>query len=181
MQPSLPTVSTPDWQPTLKGARVELRPTRPEDFDAMHAAASDPLIWEQHSERNRHERAVFKRFFAGVMECGGGLTVIDPATGTVIGSSRYYDWDPTDGSVVIGYTFLRRDHWGTGTNREMKALMLAHAFRWARTVWFHVSKDNTRSRRAVEKLGATLDREASVPVGGVPALRCIYRIDRPTA
>lgn len=144
----------------------------------MHAAASDPLIWEQHSERNRHERAVFERFFEGALACGGGLTVIDPATDQIIGSTRFYDWDPTDGSIVIGYTFLVRAHWGSGTNREMKTLMLAHAFRCARTVWFHISTGNARSRCAIEKRGARLDREASVLVGGVPTLRCIYRIDR---
>lgn len=147
----------------------------------MHAAASDPLIWEQHSERNRHERPVFQRFFDGAMACGGGLTVIDTVTGKIVGSSRFYDWDSTDDSVVIGYTFLARSHWGTGANREMKDLMMTHAFQYARRVWFHVSKDNMRSRRAVEKLGATLDREASVPVGGVPAMRCLYRLDRPAS
>lgn len=144
----------------------------------MLAVASDPLIWEQHSERDRYQRTVFQRFFDGAIASGGGVTVIEAGTGAIIGSSRYYDWDPTDASVVIGYTFLARSHWGSGTNREMKALMLAHAFQWARTVWFHVSPGNLRSRRAVEKLGATLDRESVVPVGGVPSQRCIYRIDR---
>ena len=42
----------------------------------------------------------------------------------VIGLSCYYDWNPADRSVVIGYTFLARSHWGGGTNREMKRLML---------------------------------------------------------
>ena len=55
-----------DWQPTLRGERVALRPIRADgsssDLDAMHAAASDPEVWAQHSERNRHERAVFERF-----------------------------------------------------------------------------------------------------------------------
>lgn len=166
---------------------------RPDDLDALHVAASDPLIWAQHSERNRHERAVFERFFEGALASGGALTVVERAStradrsgqageaGTIIGSSRYYDWNAADRSIVIGYTFLVRAHWGIGTNRELKALMLAHAFTFARTVWFHVSKDNARSRRALEKLGATLDHEASVPVGGVPAWRCIYRIDRDAA
>ena len=80
--------------------------------------------------------------------------------------------------MVIGYTFLARDHWGDGTNRLMKRLMLDHAFRWADVVWFHASPGNTRSRRALERIGARFDREELVPVGGVPSPRCIYRIDR---
>ena len=170
-------IDVPNWQPTLRGEHVQLRPIRADDLDALHAAAADPLVWEQHSERNRHERPVFERFFAGALECGGGLVALD-AAGQVIGSSRYYDWDPSDRSVVIGYTFLARSHWGTGANREMKRLMLDHAFRWAKTAWFHVSPGNVRSQRALERIGARLDRQQDVSVGGVMSPRMIYRIDR---
>ena len=104
--------------------------------------------------------------------------IVDNASGRVIGSSRYCDWNPSDESVVIGYTYLERAHWGGGTNREVKALMIAHAFRFARTVWFHVSPGNARSQRALEKIGARFDREEMVPVGGVPSARMIYRVDR---
>ena len=170
-------IDVPNWQPTLRGEHVQLRPIRADDLDALHAAAADPLVWEQHSERNRHERPVFERFFAGALECGGGLVALD-AAGHVIGSSRYYDWDPSDRSVVIGYTFLARAHWGTGANREMKRLMLDHAFRWAKTAWFHVSPGNVRSQRALERIGARLDRQQDVSVGGTMSPRMIYRIDR---
>jgi len=170
-------IDVPNWQPTLRGEHVQLRPVRADDLDALHAAAADPLVWEQHSERNRHERPVFERFFAGALECGGGLVALD-AAGHVIGSSRYYDWDPSDRSVVIGYTFLARAHWGTGANREMKRLMLDHAFRWAKTAWFHVSPGNVRSQRALERIGARLDRQQDISVGGVMSPRMIYCLDR---
>ena len=74
--------------------------------------------------------------------------------------------------------FQSRDHWGDGTNRDMKRLMLDHAFRWARMVWFHVSPGNVRSQKALERIGATLHDRQMVPVGGVPSERLIYRIDR---
>jgi RimJ/RimL family protein N-acetyltransferase len=171
----------PDWQPTLEDASILLRPIRPDDLSSLHAAASDPRIWEQHSERNRHERAVFERFFAGALACGGGMVVMDRITGRLIGSSRFYDWNPKDRTVVIGYTFLECAHWGDGTNHRMKRLMLDHAFRWAGTVWFHVSPGNARSQRALERIGARLHDRQMVPVGGVPSERLIYRIDRPGA
>ena len=171
-------IDVPNWQPRLRDAGVALRPLRAEDREALHAAASDPAIWELHSERNRHERPVFDRFFDAALACGGALVAEDPATGRVIGSSRYYDWSPADRSVVIGYTFLARSHWGGSVNGAMKRLMLDHAFRWARTAWFHASPGNARSRRALEKIGASYDREELVPVGGVPSARVIYRIDR---
>jgi len=168
----------PDWQPVLRGTRVHLRPLYASDLDALHAAAADPLVWAQHSETNRHERAVFERFFAGALASRGALVVAEAATGRIVGSSRWYDWDPATRSVVMGYTFLARDHWGTGTNREVKQLMLAHSFQWAETVWFHVSPGNLRSQRALERIGAQLDREELVLVGGTPSPRRIYRIQR---
>ena len=174
----MPPTTTPDWQPTLHNERLLLRPIRTDDLDALHAAASDPLIWEQHSERDRHERPVFERFFAAALACRGGLVAVEQDTGRLIGSSRFYDWNPEDRSVVIGYTFLERRHWGKGTNRRMKRLMLDHAFRWARTVRFHVSPGNVRSQRALEGIGATLRDRQQVLVGGVPSPRLIYAVER---
>lgn len=162
------------WRPTLTGDRVHLRPLVADDLDALHRAANDPLIWAQHSETNRHERAVFEKFFAGALACGGGLVAVEPATGRLIGSSRFYDWNAADRSVVIGYSFLERAQWGKGTNREMKRLMLDHAFRRASAVWFHVSPGNLRSQKALERIGATLHDRQQVMVGGVPSPRLIY-------
>lgn len=166
----------PDWQPTLAGSRIRLRPLRAGDLDALHAAASDPLIWEQHSARNRHERAEFERFFEGALASGGALAAAEAGSGRIIGSSRYYEWSPTERSVLVGYTFLVREHWGRGTNREMKRLMLDHAFRWAQVVRFHASPGNLRSRRALEGIGARLEGEHDVLVDGTPSPRAVYAI-----
>ena len=168
---------TSRWQPTLSSDRLLLRPIAISDFEPLFKAASDPLIWEQHSEKTRFERSVFQKFFQGALECGGGLVAIEPKSGRIIGSSRYYDWNKADESVVIGYSFLERAQWGTGINAEMKRLMLTHAFQWAKTVWFHVSPENKRSQLALGKIGATLDRQEDVLVGGVMSPRMIYRVD----
>ena len=166
--------STPDLQPTLHGAKVMLRPMKHGDLDSLHAAASDPLIWAQHSVRNRHERAVFERYFSGGMACGGSLVAVDRPSGRLIGASRYYGWDAGERSVIIGYTFLERAHWGAGTNREMKRLMLDHAFRWASVVWFHVSPENRPSQRALERIGASLHARQEIDVDGTPSTRLVY-------
>ncbi|MGH7490668.1 MAG: GNAT family N-acetyltransferase, partial [bacterium] len=65
--------------------------------------------------------------------------------------------------VEIGWTFLTRSHWGGEYNREMKRLMLAHAFRFVRRVVFLIHPQNVRSQRSVEKLGAV--RAGSRPDG----------------
>jgi N-acetyltransferase len=48
-----------DLQPVLKGQLLELRPLRPEDFTELYPVASDPLIWEQHANKDRYKEEVF--------------------------------------------------------------------------------------------------------------------------
>lgn len=142
-----------DLQPTLTGDLVELRPLRPGDFDALYAAASDPLIWRQHPESDRFKRDVFENFFKGAIASGGAFAVIDRATGRIIGSSRYHGYDEAAGEIEIGWTFLAREYWGGAYNGEMKRLMLDHAFRFVNRVVFLVGVTNVRSQRAMEKIG----------------------------
>jgi RimJ/RimL family protein N-acetyltransferase len=141
-------------QPTFQGDLLELRPLRPEDFPDLFVVASDPLIWEQHPNKDRYKEEVFKVFFQEAMECGGAFLVIDRRDGRVIGSSRYNGYDPNQNEIEIGWTFLARSHWGGVFNREMKRLMLEHAFQFVDRVIFVVGPGNIRSQRALEKIGA---------------------------
>lgn len=143
-----------DLQPTLMGKLVELRPLRQDDFDALYAVASDPLIWEQHPASDRYQEPVFRDFFTGALASGGAFLVLDAKTGQVIGSSRFHALDEEKGDVEIGWTFLARSCWGGAYNAEMKRLMLEHAFRFVRSVYFRVGRYNVRSQRALEKIGA---------------------------
>jgi N-acetyltransferase len=142
-----------DLQPILKGELLELRPLRAEDFDDLFAVASDPLIWEQHPSSDRYKVDVFKEFFRQAMESGGALVAIDLRDGRVIGSSRFNGYDETQGEIEIGWTFLARSHWGGVYNREMKRLMLQHAFRFVDRVIFLIGPQNLRLQRAMEKIG----------------------------
>ncbi len=146
-----------DLQPTLRGELVELRPLRAEDFAELYAAASDPLVWEQHPSSDRYREEVFREFFRGALESGGAFVVLDRTDGRVIGSTRYLSYDEEQSEIEIGFTFLARSHWGGRYNGEMKRLMLAHAFRFVRSVVFLVGPRNLRSQRAVEKIGAVRD------------------------
>jgi N-acetyltransferase len=132
---------------------VAVRPLRQDDYDALFAAASDPLIWEQHPDARWREE-VFRPFFVEHLATGGALAVLDAPSGRVIGTSRYHDFDAERSEVEIGWTFIAREYWGGECNGELKRLMLEHAFRFVETVLFVVAPKNFRSQRAVEKLGA---------------------------
>lgn len=168
-----------DHQPIFFGKTLTLRPLTAEDREPLYQAAADPLIWEQHPDRRRHEREVFEgKFFPVALASGGALAVVERATGRIIGTSRYYEWNPDGKSVAIGYTFLTRAFWGGAANREMKRLMLDHAFRRADVVWFHIGSNNLRSRRALEKIGGVLSHEEPKEVNGVLENYAFYKIGK---
>lgn len=168
-----------ELQPVLEGPRLRLRPLKAADFDELYAAASDPLIWEQHPAPNRHELKIFEPFFNRALKSRGALAVLDKATGGIIGTSRYYDLAGRD-SVGIGFTFLTRRYWGGGFNQELKFLMLDHAFIYVRRALFHVGERNMRSRRALEKIGAELvGRLDRLKPDGSPDPTAVYEIKRP--
>jgi len=154
---------------------VELRPLRPDDFEALYAVASDPLIWEQHPNPDRCRRDVFTEFFRGALDSGGAFLVSDRRDGRVIGSTRFHGYDEATSEIEIGWTFLARSHWGGAYNREMKQLMLRHAFRFVTSVVFLVGPQNLRSQKAVERIGGVRDGSR---IGSSGQESFLYRISR---
>ena len=168
-----------DLQPNLKGELIELRPLAPEDWNQLFAVASDPLIWEQHPESDRYKEEVFKVFFREAFESGGAFVVIDKKSQQIIGSTRYYGYDAEKSEIEIGWTFLTRKYWGGRYNREMKQLMLSHAFKFVENVVFFVGVKNFRSQKAMEKIGAIRSGMVTRAYGNhPPALNVKYLIRR---
>ena len=168
------------WQPTLEGELLSLHPLREDDWDALFAVARDPLIWAIHPAHDRWQEPVFRAFFDDALAQQGALAVVDRASGVLIGSSRWQGFDPCDGgSVEIGWTFLARSHWGGSYNRELKRLMLRHAFERVARVVFRIGEDNLRSRRAIEKIGGRLtSARAAIQMAGREIGHVVYEITR---
>ncbi|ANY19657.1 hypothetical protein A6F68_01139 [Tsuneonella dongtanensis] len=172
-----------DRQPVLEGERLRLRPLRADDWDALFAVASDPELWAGHPAHDRWQEPVFREYFGNALRNAGALVVIDKGTGQIAGASQFYDYQPDeDGrgpSVEIGFTFLARSHWGGGTNREMKRLMLAHALSQVNYVRFRVGETNLRSRTAMERIGGRLtERRQQEIKAGQPSTNVYFEIDR---
>ena len=134
----------------------------PNDFDALYAVASDPLLWEQHPEADRWQRSKFQRFFQGGLTNDLGCLVIrEKRSGRPAGSSRFYGYDEADRCIRIGYTFIAREFWGTAANREIKDAMLLRAFNVVDRVFFDIGPQNLRSIAAAKKLGAVFSHDES--------------------
>ncbi|MEV5971335.1 GNAT family protein [Streptomyces sp. NPDC051921] len=108
------------------------------------------------------------------------FALVHPQTGRVLGSTRFLELDYWRGPVVwppvtgvpygdpltsvpdaaeIGNTWISGEARGTGVNTEAKYLMLRHAFEtWGvRRISMRADARNTRSRVAIERLGATCE------------------------
>jgi RimJ/RimL family protein N-acetyltransferase len=146
-------MSESDFQPTLTGPTVIVRPVSVDDWTALFDAGSDPEIWKVHPSSDRYTERVFREYFDGALTSRMGFVFVDRSTGQLIGSSRYYGYDAERSEVEIGWTFITRSHWGGKTNREVKRLMLDHAFTFLDTVIFWVGERNWRSQGAMTKIG----------------------------
>ncbi|KFF74899.1 acetyltransferase [Chryseobacterium sp. P1-3] len=166
-------------QPVLENEELQLIPLQQGDFESLYEVASDPEVWEQHPNKDRYKREVFTNFFQGAMESKGAFKIIEKATGDVLGSSRYYNFDEDDNHIFIGYTFYGTKSWGKGINPQVKKLMLEYIFQFVDKVHFHIGKENFRSQIALERLGGKKIAEEEVAYFGEPTrTNFVYEIKK---
>lgn len=162
------TTSNFNLQPEiLENEITKLIPLKEEHFEALFEAASDPLIWEQHPSKDRYHREGFTAFFKAAMDSKGSFLILDKQTGEIMGTTRYYDYDPEKSSVGIGYTFITRKYWGGPYNSSNKKLLIDYAFQHVNSILFHVGAENFRSQKAVLKLGAEKVRDMVITANGI--------------
>ncbi len=166
-------------QPVLENEEFQLIPLQQGDFESLYEVASDPKVWEQHPNKDRYKREVFENFFTGAMESKGAFKIMEKATGDVLGSSRYYNFDEEDNHIFIGYTFYGTKSWGKGINPQVKKLMLDYIFQFVDKVHFHIGKENFRSQTALERLGGQKIAEEEVAYFAEPTrTNFVYEIKK---
>ncbi|NOT36825.1 MAG: GNAT family N-acetyltransferase [Saprospiraceae bacterium] len=153
-------------QPTLSNDSILAILLQEEHFEELYSVASDPLIWEQHPNPDRYKREVFRNYFDHAIISKGALLILDNIKKKIIGCSRYYDFNSDESSILIGYTFFAREYWGGNYNYATKYLMLNHAFGSVEKVFFHIGKNNIRSQKSIERIGAKKVRELDVAYAG---------------
>lgn len=85
------------------------------------------------------------------------FVVIDRSTGNIVGSTRFYDFQPQNGSTLLGYTWYSKHQQGNGINTHCKYLMLQYAFEVLQLERVELRADlrNERSIAAMRKIGFT--------------------------
>lgn len=141
----------------LVAGTITLRPTTLDDAEALGQVVSDPakFVWSTVPVGAEAARQSISDGLADP-EWRVAYAVVDNETGALLGTTSYYDIDPANLSLSIGYTFYADDVQGTTVNPTAKYLLLHHAFEECgavRVVW-HTNERNARSRAAIAKLGA---------------------------
>ena len=147
-----------DEELEVRGSELVLRYARDSDAPALFALASDPDVtrffsWGPYTDES--EAAAYVRSLTRKRADGERLElVIVHPEGGVIGVTGLSEFSLRDRRAVVG-TWHGREWWGTGANRQSKALVLALAFRGLGlervTAW--CGADNGRSQTALERLG----------------------------
>lgn len=168
-----------NFQPNLEGDLVAIRPLVENDRDALWKLSSDSLIWEQLPRCERYKKEVFEKFFEESISLKTTVVIIENQSDQVIGSSRYARFNQLKSEVEIGWTFLTRKFWGKGYNADSKRLMIENAFNFVDSVFFVAATTNYRSRKAIEKLGAKLERELDwLPNAQIQDKSVLYRVHK---
>jgi ribosomal-protein-alanine N-acetyltransferase len=135
-----------------------LRELVPDDVPALYELGCDPDVsrffsWGPYQSPDEasqfvasldRQREAGERYELGIVSNDGEL----------VGITGFSDFARRDRRAVLG-TWLGKRHWGTGANRESKALVLSLAFRslGLLRVTALASPQNVRSVAALERLG----------------------------
>lgn len=172
---------------TLAGRRIELDPVEEADLDELFEVGSDREIWRLTSVDYSDPDLFYPNFAAALRERELGkaypFLIRLRENRQIIGTTRFLDIQPQDLKLEIGVTWMASAFWGSGINLECKQLLLAHGFETlgANRVQFRAKADNARSRRALEKIGATFEgvmRKDKIEPSGKPRDTAFYSILR---
>lgn len=145
-----------DFKIKFEDEDLIIKQLKQDEFNDLYNVAKDPNIWKQHPENDRWKKEKFKIFFKNGIENEFGIyKIISKVNKQIIGSSRFYSLDKKEKVIRIGFTFITTKYWGTNTNFKIKKLMIDYAFKFLDKIYFDIGENNFRSRKAVEKLGAT--------------------------
>jgi RimJ/RimL family protein N-acetyltransferase len=145
----------------LEGQHVRLVPLTIEHAPALAEVGADPDLWTWTLSQPTTPDTMREYVEAALAKAATGTSLpfvtTEAATGRVIGSTRFHNFEPPHPRVEIGYTWIARPWQRTPVNTEAKYLMMRHAFETLGLARVELRTDalNQRSRAAIGRLGAT--------------------------
>lgn len=147
------------WPPApntvLTGHGVELRPAVEQDADELFDALDHDRCWTYLTGRRPTAPAGWRDLLRNRWREGWHPWTVR-LDDRVVGTTSYCEVSPVDARLEIGHTIYTPSVWGTTLNPVAKLLLLSHCFEELHTGRVQLKTDvrNTRSQRAIERLGA---------------------------
>lgn len=131
---------------------VTLRPLTTGDIAALCALAADCGDELRHMGTSPTGPA----YYQAALDAPNQMPFVLLVNGELAGCTRYGDIRAADSGLEIGWTWMHPRWYGSGVNRRMKRLLLAHAFETMHMERVQLKTDirNERSQRAIARLGA---------------------------
>jgi len=171
--------------PTLENNRVKLALLDLSNYKHLSAIAQEPNLI-QYSPSNISTQEKLKEYVQIAIDGYYQRTTIpfiifDKTNQSYAGCTRFGLINWNNKVLHIGWTWIGKQFQGTRLNINMKYLMLQYAFETLQfdKVEFRIDDRNTKSRKAVEKLGATLEgvlRKDTLMLDGYKRNTCCYGI-----
>lgn len=172
-------------EPILENEVVKLSPLNLHNYHRLTTIAAQKKL-VQYSPSDIETPDTLKNYVVTALEqkrlkTGIPFIIYDKRKSMFAGSTRYFNIDRKNKVLEIGSTWIGREFQGSGLNGQMKFLMLEHAFGEMEfdKVEFRIDERNIRSRKAVEKLGCTLEgilRKNVYLLDGYKRNTCCYGI-----
>ena len=153
-------MTIPQIAPALTGTHVRLEPLTREHIPALTAIGLDAALWQWTIAQVRTPQDMADYVEVALNEQAQGralpFAMVEPATGRIVGCTRFGSIDRAHRRVEIGWTWIAQAWQRTAVNTEAKYLMLRHAFEVLDCVRVELKTDvlNEQSRNAIRRLGA---------------------------
>lgn len=144
----------------LENNRVLLTPMTQDHYSELSKIAFDPSLWEIAITLIKTGADLKQYIEIALNEKKAGLAypfvIMDKVSGNIAGSTRYGSISHEHKRLEIGWTWLAKNHQGTGLNKACKYELLKFAFEGLDFNRVELKTDfiNQQSRKAIRKIGA---------------------------
>ncbi|WP_461453205.1 GNAT family N-acetyltransferase [Mucilaginibacter sp.] len=158
------TTFDPHEQYVLEDERVLLRPLNiTDDEHLLYYALNEHSTW-RYSSLGAYGSEGLSEYITNALNARAAgkeypFIVFDKQAGKYAGSTRFYDIQPQNQSLQLGYTWYGEQYRGTGLNKHCKFLLLQFAFEelCMERVEFRADARNERSIAAMKSIGCTIE------------------------
>jgi RimJ/RimL family protein N-acetyltransferase len=146
----------------LENEAVLLRTLEKSDFEyLLEYSLNEPDIWTYNANgangAENLEKYISNTITQRENEKEYPFIVFDKKSGKYVGSTRFYDIQPGNKTLQLGFTWYGKESQGTGINKNCKMLLLEFAFEHIgmERVGFRANNQNKKSINAMKSIGCT--------------------------